>query len=89
MILLQAQTDLTKSLPTYDELVKYYGPWLGLIVALVIAFLIMQFIWFRKVLKSKDSEIKRLVERENALNDRVLSMIDQEIGYRKKKGNQQ
>lgn len=84
MLLLQSNFNPANSLPTLPELVKYYGPYLGLIIGLVLAISIMQFVWFRRILRAKDAEIKRLVERENALNERLLHMIDQEIGYRKK-----
>ena len=79
------QADLVKRLPTFEEIVKYYGPYLGLIIALVIVILILQFVWFKRIVRAKDDEIKRLSEREQVLNDRILSLIDKEIGYKKHK----
>lgn len=74
-----------KQMPTFGQLITIYGPWLGLIVALIIVILILQHHWFKKLLSSKNEEIKRLVEMESELNKRIISMIDQEIGYKKKK----
>jgi len=86
--LLQAQTtiqnELDKRLPTFNELVKYYGPYLGLVLTLIIIILVLQFFWFYRILKAKDSEIERLVAREKELNDRLLHMINEEIGYKKR-----
>lgn len=75
---------LSARLPTFSEMITYYGPYIGLVLSLVIATLIMQFIWFKKVLKAKNDEIKRLQDREEKLNDRLLHMISEEIGYRRK-----
>jgi hypothetical protein len=75
---------LSARLPTLSEMVHYYGPYIGLVLSLVIVILILQFIWFKRVLKAKNEEIKRLADREQKLNDRFIFMIDQEIGYRKK-----
>jgi hypothetical protein len=73
---------LGERLPTLSEMIQYYGPYLGLVLSLVI--LILQFLWFNKVLKSKNEEIKRLADREQKLNDRYLFMISEEIGYKKR-----
>lgn len=71
-------------LPTFSEMIQIYGPYLGLILSLIIANLILQYIWFRKILKAKNEEIKRLADREQKLNDRLIFMINEEIGYRKR-----
>lgn len=71
-------------LPTLSEMIHYYGPYIGLVLSLIIVILILQFYWFNRTLKAKNEEIKRLVEREQKLNDRLLYMISLEIGYRKK-----
>ena len=84
-MILDVQFDPVKQMPTFGQLVTIYGPWLGLIVALIIVILLLQYYWFRKLLSSKNEEIKRLVEMESELNKRVMTMIDQEIGYKKKK----
>lgn len=78
------QEGLTARLPTLSEMVTYYGPYIGLVLSLIIATLILQFLWFRRVLRAKNDEIKRLVNREEELNDRLLYMIGEEIGYPKK-----
>jgi hypothetical protein len=77
--------DLYNRLPTFGEMVKYYGPYLALVLALIIAIVILQYVWFKRNLNAKDGEIKRLVEREQQLSERINHMIDQEIGYRKPK----
>lgn len=71
-------------LPTFDEIINYYGPYLGLVLSLIILLLILQFIWFRRILKAKNEEIKRLAKNQEKLNDRILHMIDAEIGYGEK-----
>jgi hypothetical protein len=74
---------LGERLPTLSEIIHFYGPYLGLLISLVIVILILQSIWFGKVLKAKNEEIKRLADREQKLNDRYLHVIDQEIGFRR------
>ncbi len=74
-----------QDVPGYDELVKNYGPWLGLIVFLVLLIVIFQFYWFMRTLRAKDAENQRLIAREKELNDRLLHLIDGEIGFKKKK----
>jgi ABC-type bacteriocin/lantibiotic exporter with double-glycine peptidase domain len=71
-------------LPTFSEMIQYYGPYLGLVLSLIIATLILQFVWFQRILKAKNEEIKRLADREQKLNDRLIHMISEEIGYRKR-----
>ena len=78
---------LDDRLPTLSEIVKYYGPYLGLIIALIIAILILQYFWFRKLVLAKDEEIKRLVDREHEVSERLLHLISSEIGYKKKQQN--
>jgi hypothetical protein len=75
---------LSNRLPTLSEMIHYYGPYIGLVLSLVIVILILQFYWFNRTLKAKNEEIKRLVEREQKLNDRVIFLISEEIGYRLK-----
>jgi ABC-type bacteriocin/lantibiotic exporter with double-glycine peptidase domain len=70
--------------PTLSELIHYYGPYLGLVLSLVIVILILQFIWFKRTLKAKNEEIKRLADREQKLNDRYLFIIDEKIGFKKR-----
>jgi hypothetical protein len=71
-------------LPTLSEMIHYFGPYVGLVLSLIIAILILQYIWFRRVLKAKNDEIKRLADREQLLNDRVIFMISEEIGFNKR-----
>lgn len=71
-------------LPTFSEMIEYYGPYVGLVLTLIIATLILQYIWFQKVIKSKNEEIKRLADREQKLNERLIYMINKGIGYRKR-----
>jgi hypothetical protein len=73
---------LSTRLPTLSEMIHYYGPYIGLVLSLIIVILILQFYWFNRTLKAKNEEIKRLVEREQKLNDRILFLISGEIGYR-------
>ena len=72
---------LRTRLPTFSEMIHYYGPFVGLVLSIIILILVLQYIWFKRVLKAKNEEIKRLVEREQKLNDRYLFMISKEIGY--------
>jgi len=74
---------LGERLPTLSEMVHNYGPYLGLILSLVIVILILQYIWFSRILKAKNEEIKRLADREQKLNDRYLFMISENIGFKK------
>ena len=76
--------ELNGRLPTFAEMIQYYGPYLGLVLSLIIITLILQYIWFNRIIKAKNEEIKRLAEREQVLNDRIVFMISEEIGYRKK-----
>ncbi|MCS3799239.1 hypothetical protein GGD38_004611 [Chitinophagaceae bacterium OAS944] len=71
-------------LPTLSEMIHYFGPYVGLVLSLIIAILILQYIWFKRVLKAKNEEIKRLADREQTLNDRVIFMISEEIGFNKR-----
>lgn len=73
---------LRTRLPTFSEMIHYYGPYIGLVLSIIIAIVVLQYIWFNKMLKAKNEEIKRLIEREQKLNDRTLFMISEEIGYR-------
>lgn len=75
---------LGEQLPTFSEMIEYYGPYVGLVLSLIIATLILQFVWFQKILKAKNEELKRLADREQKLNDRLIYMISEEIGYRKR-----
>jgi hypothetical protein len=71
-------------LPTLSEMVQYYGPYLGLVLSLVIVILILQSIWFKKILKAKNDEIKRSADREQKLYDRLMHLINEEIGFKKR-----
>ena len=71
-------------LPSLSEMIQYYGPYLGLVLSLIIAILILQYIWFSRTLKAKNDEIKRLSDKEQTLYDRIIHMIDEGIGSRKK-----
>jgi hypothetical protein len=75
------QEALKARLPTFSEMIHYYGPYIGLVLSIIIAIVVLQFVWFKTVIKTKDEEIKRLVEREQKLTDRTLYMISKEIGY--------
>ncbi|MFN8711651.1 MAG: hypothetical protein ACK5Z2_02280 [Bacteroidota bacterium] len=66
---------------TFDEIIDAYGPYLGLILMLQVSFMVMQFRWFRRVVKVKDQEIERLVLREEEINKRLLFVIDQKINF--------
>ncbi len=84
ILLLQA-TVRSLGMPTFQELIVNFGPYLGLVLFLIIVMLILQWRWFVRVLNSKDDEIKRLVANNNDLSARVISMIDKEIGFKKDK----
>lgn len=83
MHLLQASTgELTKRLPNFEELVYYYGPYLALVLGLVISFLIMQYVWFNKSLQARKEEINRLTQREKALMERFWHIIDNKTDFK-------
>ncbi len=69
---------------TFPEMIHYYRPYIGLVLSIIIAIVVLQYMWYNKMLKAKNDEIKRLVDREQKLNDRYIFMISQEIGYRMK-----
>jgi len=75
---------LRARLPTLSEMIHYYGPYIGLVLSIIIAIVVLQFVWFKRVINTKDEEIKRLVEREQKLTDMYLFMISKEIGYPRK-----
>jgi hypothetical protein len=76
--------ELVQRVPSFVDLVHYYGPYLALIFSLVIAFLIMQYVWYSKYINSKKEEIKRLIAREVQLNTRLLFLLDKRTGFKKK-----
>lgn len=69
-------------MPSFDVLVNIYGPYLGLILFLLICLLIAQFYWFSRVIKAKNDEIERLVKREEDVSKRLLHLVDEKIGYK-------
>jgi len=73
---------LSARLPSLSEMIHYYGPYVGLVLSLIIVILVLQFIWFNRTLKAKNEEIKRLVDREQKLSDRVLYMLSEDFVYR-------
>jgi len=75
---------LRARLPTFSEMIHYYGPYIGLVLSIVIAIVVLQYVWFKRLLKAKDEEIKRLVDREQKVTDRYLYLISKEIGYPRK-----
>jgi H+/gluconate symporter-like permease len=70
------ETDVLRKLPSFSEMVSYYGPFLGLVLVLIILLVIAQYVWYRKLIKAKDKEIERLVKREEELNKRLLKFAD-------------
>lgn len=79
-----ASDNFTDKIPTFSDLVKYYGPYLGLIISLVIVILFLQYFWFKKLLQSKNKEIDRLVERDEQVQDRLMKIIDIKIEAKEK-----
>jgi H+/gluconate symporter-like permease len=73
------ETDILKKLPSFAEMVSYYGPFLALVLVLIIVIVFLQYRWFNKMLKAKDEEIARLVKRESDVSGRLVKMIDKEI----------
>lgn len=66
------QDKLVDRLPTFSDLISTYGAFLTIVLVFVIAFGIMQFIWYKGTLKSKDEQIKRMDEKEKELFDRLM-----------------
>ena len=75
---------LTKRLPNFEELVYYYGPYLGLVLALVITLMIMQYVWFTKTLAARKDELERLIQKEKELYDRFLHIIDKKTDFKER-----
>lgn len=71
--------------PSFKEIVNEYGPYLGLLISILISFMVMQYRWFRKVIRVKDQEIDRLVKREDELNKRLMHIIDAQVNYKEKR----
>lgn len=71
-----AEVDVLSKLPSFTEIVSKYGPFLGLILVLVIWNVISQGFWFKKLIKAKDEEIQRLTKREEELNKRLVKFMD-------------
>lgn len=76
--------EMIQRVPSFVDLVQYYGPYLTLIFSLVIAFLIMQYVWYSKYINSTKEEIKRLIDHEVELNTRLLLLLDKRTGFNKK-----
>lgn len=76
--------DLKSRLPTFRELAEWYGPYLALVLCLVIALLIMQFVWFSRMVRAKNAEINRLIKKESDLCERLHYLIDRIIGFQNK-----
>lgn len=66
--------------PSWGELIRVYGPWLGLILFLVLSILGIQSFWYQKNLKKCEQEIDRLVEHNKELSDRFIQLIDRNLG---------
>lgn len=79
------QNEVLHRIPTFQEIVKYYGPFLGLVIFFVISFMVMQYVWYNKLLSAKQKEIDRIVIREDELNKRLMILHDKQIGYTKAK----
>jgi hypothetical protein len=76
--------ELKSRLPTLKELVNWYGPYLALVLGLAIAYLVMQYVWFSRIIIAKNKEISRLITREKDLNDRLFHLIDKKTGFKQK-----
>lgn len=79
-ILLESQTI---EVPSLWQLIEVYGPWLGLIVFLIIIILVLQFIWYNKTLNNLTQEINRLISQNRELSERFVKLIDKEARIKK------
>lgn len=70
------------SLPTFHDLVTAYGPYLGLLIFIVILAMWLQYYWYSRLVKAKNEEILRLTKHEENLSERLLHIIDEKIGYK-------
>ena len=84
IILLQAGSPMLSQLPTFSDMVKYYGPFLGLVLFLLMVMLWLQYHWFSRNIRYKDEEIKRLVDREQELHKRLMALVDEKLKHVKK-----
>ena len=73
------QANILDKIPTFEALTTIYGPFLSLIIILVILILALQYHWFSRALKAKNEEIKRLVEREKELYIRLTNKLDNAV----------
>lgn len=71
--------ELIESLPSFSTWIHLYGPYLGLVISLVLLIVVLQYRWYRRVVIAKDHEIKRLISREQDLHDRYLEVLDNKI----------
>ena len=68
-------TELTNRLPTFNELVYWYGPYLGLVIILVSAIGLLQYIWYQIIIRKLEREIDRLVKRDILLTEMAYSLL--------------
>lgn len=68
-------TELTNRLPSFDELVYWYGPYLGLVIVLVFAIGVLQYVWYQIIIRKLEREIDRLVKRDIYLTEMAYSLL--------------
>ena len=76
MIVLFATTPI--EYPSWEQLIKSFGPFLGTLVFFITIIVILQWYWYRKNVKSKEQEIERCVKRITELektNQRLIAQL--------------
>lgn len=74
--------ELKSRLPAFKELVYWYGPYLGLVVSLVITIIVMQYVWYKTNIRAKGKEIARLEARDIEMFERMMHMLDKQTGFK-------
>ena len=81
LFLLQAGKSISTApldrLPSFTDLISTYGAYLTTIIVAVVAIIWLQYSWFQKIIKSKDTQIQRMDEKEKELFDRLKEFLDQ------------
>jgi hypothetical protein len=78
IIVFEDKTSL--GLPTWDQLSKGFGPYLGTLIFFISIVLFLQWYWYRENVKSKKEEIERCNKRNEELSKQNMELIDKLLG---------
>lgn len=89
MIFLDASGATTKyvadHLPTFVDLVTYFGPYIGFILFLIICFNFWVYRLYVGRLKERQDEINRLAEENKEWRERFQAMLDKNFSIKKQR----